>query len=162
MLKRIAFAALLALAPALHVNAQEAAPASIALSGTETATTLTRDALSSLPSVTQDVRFQTSKGIQGGRFTGVSLWAVLDRAGLLKAEGHNDALRRVFEVRGRDGYAILFSVGEIAPDFGNTPIILALSLDGKPLPASDGIRLIVPGDAKGARNVRDVVSITVR
>lgn len=70
--------------------------------------------------------------------------------------------RRTFLVTGRDGYAIAFSVGEISPDFGNTLIMVALSVDGKPLRADEGLRLMVPGDKRGARSVRDVVKIELR
>jgi hypothetical protein len=60
-------------------------------------------------------------------------------------------------VTGRDGYQIAFSVGEIHPEFGNTPMMIATEVDGKPF--ADGLRIIVPGDKRGARNVRQVVKI---
>ncbi|HEX4081153.1 MAG TPA: hypothetical protein VHX61_19995 [Rhizomicrobium sp.] len=47
------------------------------------------------------------------------------------------------------------------PDFEGKNVILAYAKDGKLAPA-DGIRLIVPGDHHGGRDVRDVVTIEVR
>lgn len=61
-----------------------------------------------------------------------------------------------------DGYRIAFSIGEIAPDFGNRAILIATERDGKPLAPDEGLRLVVPGDARGARSVKGVVSIEVK
>lgn len=159
---RAAFATWLLLAPAAS-HAQDAArPPGIALSGMGVAVTqLTPDSLAALPPVAVDVSFMTSKGEEKGRFEGVLLWDVLKRAKLLEGIEHNAELRRTFEVKGSDGYAIAFSVGELAPDFGNIPAMIALEVDGKTLPP-DQLRLIVPGDKRGARNVKDVASITFR
>ena len=57
----------------------------------------------------------------------------------------------------RDGHQVAFSVGAIAPEFGNTPVMLAVEQDGKPM--ADGLRVVVPGDTRGARNIRDVTAI---
>lgn len=164
MLRNLQCAALLAwlvLASAAHAQ-EEAQPPGIALSGMGVAVSqLTPQSLADLPPVAMDVAFKTSKGEEKGRFEGVLLWDVLKRAKLLEGIGHNAELRRTFEVKGSDGYVIAFSVGELAPDFGDTPALIALKVDGKPL-TPDHLRLIVPGDKRGARNVRDVVSITVR
>jgi hypothetical protein len=58
-------------------------------------------------------------------------------------------------VTGRDGYAVAVAIGEIDPDFENKTILLVD--DG----AEKGLRLIVPGDKKGGRAVRDVVRIEI-
>lgn len=118
--------------------------------------------LSALPQFEQDVAFQSSKGEVRGHYEGVLLWDVLQKAGIGEAPGHHAELRRTFIVTGGDGYAIAFSVGEISPDFGSKPIMIALRVDGHPLPPEDGLRLIVPGDKRGARSVRDVVTIEMR
>lgn len=164
LLLRTALSAWLLLAPVPPGLAGESArPPAIPLTGEGVAAQrLTRESLAALPMVTKEVAFQTSKGEVKGVFEGVLLWLVLEKAGLLDDAGHHAELRRSFTAVGRDGYRILFSVGEIAPDFGGTPAMIALKVDGAPLPAEDGLRLIVPGDTRGARNVRDVVAIEVR
>jgi len=152
-----AFALLLLAAPA---HADSAAPASIQLSkagGTPVA--LTAESLSRLPALEQDVSFQTSKGIKSARYKGVLLWEILKANGLIDDSGHHDELRQVFSVTGADGYRIDFSVGEIAPDFGNKAIMLSIEEDGQRLSPPT---LTVPGDKRGARNVHDVVGIEVR
>lgn len=168
-MSRIVLRGLLALwllagtAPAAFALDASTSPASATLSGDGlSSTVLTRETLSVMPTVSMDVAFMTAKGEEKGRFEGVSLWEVLKKAGILNGAGHHDELRRAFLVTGRDGYAILFSVGEIEPDFGATPAMIALKRDGEPLPPEDGLRLIVPGDTRGARNVKDVVTIEVR
>jgi hypothetical protein len=53
----------------------------------------------------------------------------------------------------------MVSIGEIDPNFGNAPVMLAYAQDGKPLPT---LRLVFPSDKHGARDVRDVLHIEVR
>jgi len=118
---------------------------------------LTPESIAGLPPVEMDVAYQTSKGMSGGRFGGVLFWDVLAASKAFEGLEHNAELARTFVVTAGDGYAIAFSVGEIHPDFGNTPMILADRLDGRPL--EGGWRIVVPG---GARNVRDVVRIELR
>lgn len=140
---------------------QEAPPIHLSGSGV-TEMEITRQALSELPAVELDVSYQTSKGEQKGRYGGPPLWAVLTELGKLKVEGGYPELRRSITVTGSDGYAILFSAGEIAPDFGNTQALIVLKIDGVAVPDTDRLRLVVPGDRRGARNVRDIESIEVR
>jgi hypothetical protein len=61
-------------------------------------------------------------------------------------------------VTGADGYAAVIALAEIAPQFAGRPIQLADHMNGAPIPAP-GLRLIVPGDRRGGRSVRDVVRI---
>lgn len=122
--------------------------------------TLTPENLSGLAPVEMEVTFETSKGPSTGRYRGMLLWDVFQANHAFDGLERNAELRKTFAVRGRDGYIIAFSVGEIHPDFGNLRMILADQVDGKPL--EGGYRLVVPGDRRGARNVREVVEIAVR
>jgi len=122
--------------------------------------TLTPDTLKSLPVVEMDVTFQTSKGPSSGHYKGVLFWDVLKANGAFEGVEHNQELKKVFVVKASDDYQIAFSVGEIHPDFGNTPMMLADQVDGKTF--EGGYRIIMPGDTRGARNVRDVVGIEMR
>lgn len=119
--------------------------------------TLTPESLKALPPVEMDVTFQTSKGISSGRYKGVLFWDVLKANGAFEGLEHSAELTATFTVLASDDYLIAFSIGEIHPDFGNTAMMLADQVDGKPL--EGGYRIIVPGDTRGARNVRDVVKI---
>ena len=138
-------------------------PPSIEISGNAIkAGTLAYGELSSLPAIEQEVRYQTSKGEESGRYKGPLLWSILEARGMADLPGHNAQLKHSFVVEGRDGYRIVFSIGEIDPDFGNAPIQLATERDGQPIGATEGYRLVVPGDKRGARYVKDVVKIEVQ
>lgn len=118
--------------------------------------------LAALPQHVADVTFQTSKGKEGGLFGGVLLWDLLKARGIETLKGHNAILQHAFVVTGRDGYSVIYSLGEIAPEFGGRPMLLATSVDGKPMKPEDSPRLVVPGDARGGRNVKAVDTIDVR
>jgi DMSO/TMAO reductase YedYZ molybdopterin-dependent catalytic subunit len=115
---------------------------------------------------------------QSHRYTGVPLSALLAHAGAWPAgdpaarttgargDLRGAALARYVVVTGADGYRAPLALAELdsataAPAPGG-PVILADSVDGPPLPAAEGpYRLVVPGDRRPARSVRQVVAIAV-
>ncbi|MGH6995372.1 MAG: molybdopterin-dependent oxidoreductase, partial [Stellaceae bacterium] len=117
--------------------------------------------LQKMPWTTVEASFQTEHGPHHGIWLGVSLWTLLDQSGGLDAS-MKDSVRHWLVVTGRDGYAVALSVGEIDPAFGHAAAVVAWSQDGKPFDPAQGLRLILPGDRKGGRDVRDVVSIEVK
>jgi hypothetical protein len=68
--------------------------------------------------------------------------------------------RLVVRVTGADGYTAVVALAEIAPQFAERPILLAGRMNGAPLP-DNALRLIVPGDRRGGRSVRDVIRIDI-
>jgi hypothetical protein len=118
------------------------------------------DQLRALPSQDVQVSFQTDHGDRQERYKGVLLWALLDQAGGIDDTTKGAALRHVIKVTGSDGYLVVLSTGEIAPDFGGKQALVAYQRDDEAAGAS-GFRLIMPGDKHGGRNVRDVVTIDV-
>jgi hypothetical protein len=115
--------------------------------------------LAAMPSQTVSVAFGSSKGAERHTETGTPLVGVIDRAGLAAvAGGKHDQLSFAVLVIGSDGYQVAISYGEMAPEFGNHPVLLATAEDGRPLARP---RLVVPGDVKGARYVTDVVGLHV-
>jgi DMSO/TMAO reductase YedYZ molybdopterin-dependent catalytic subunit len=119
-------------------------------------------ALRDLPATEADVAFKGGGGEEKAKFTGVLLWNLLAGAGGVDDPAKRGDLRHVMTITGRDGYTILLSLGEIDPDFGAKPAMIAYLRNGEALPAKDGLRLIVPGDRHGGRDVRDVVHIEVK
>lgn len=117
--------------------------------------------LASLPATTVEVTFQTGHGQESGSYTGVLLWTLMQRVSLADSQGNRPDLRHTLTVTGRDGYAVAIAFGEIDPDFEGKSVIVANRRDGSPLDPANGLRLIVPGDKHGGRDVRDVVRITV-
>lgn len=94
---------------------------------------------------------------------GVSLAAVLRAAGALPADKlPGPQLARYVLVDARDGYRVLYSLAELDPGTGKRRVLLADRCDGAALGEEDGpLRLIAPEDARPARWVRQVKSITV-
>ena len=123
-------------------------------------TVLTASALAQLPAAEVTVSFETEHGAQHGSFEGPLLWTVLDHAGAIETRSPRDAVRRTVLITGRDGYTAILALGEIAPEFEGKRVILAERMDGHSLDP-DHLRIVVPGDRRGGRSVRDVVRIAV-
>ncbi|MBV9358370.1 MAG: hypothetical protein JO023_22900, partial [Chloroflexi bacterium] len=70
----------------------------------------------------------------------------------------NELLRATATVRGA-GREVTFAVGELDPNFGNHPALLALTQDGRAL--DGGPMLVVPGDRAPVRFVPQVSDVTV-
>lgn len=116
--------------------------------------------LLALPVVRHEITFTGPRGEERASYEGVLLWTLLDRA-KLDDSGKRADLRHTMTISGRDGYRIVLAIGEIDPDFGNKPAMIALRRNGEPLPPDEGLRLVVPGDKHGGRNVHNVIRITV-
>ena len=125
---------------------------------------LTVEQAMQLGSESVDVQFQSSKGTEQHRYTGVRLWDVLQHVGLqLDTNRKNDQLRKYVVVTAKDGYEVVIGLGEIDPNFGARPVLLAWEEDGTRLAGDRGpFRLVVPGDVRGGRYVTGVVRIEVR
>ena len=94
---------------------------------------------------------------------GVALAALLRRAGAMPPDKLPGAwLSRYVLVDARDGYRVLYSLAELDPQTGNREVYLVDRCEGKPLDDEQGpLRLVAPEDARPARWVRQVESITV-
>ncbi|MEJ0020632.1 MAG: substrate-binding domain-containing protein [Acetobacteraceae bacterium] len=93
-------------------------------------------------------------------WSGPLLWDVLVAAGAVDPEKPATAVREVVRVTGADGYAAVFGLAELSPQFAARPVQLADRVNGEALPGQ-ALRLIVPGERRGGRSVRDVVRIDV-
>lgn len=94
---------------------------------------------------------------------GVALAALLQATGAMPAEPLRGAqLGRYVQVDGRDGGRVLFALAEFDPTLGNRAAFLVDRCDGRLLGERAGpLRLLVPGEARAARSVRQVRAITV-
>ena len=79
---------------------------------------------------------------------------------LLDPAKSDAAVRLVDRVTGADGDTASVALAELAPQFAGHPIQLALAMNGTPL-RDQSVRLIVPGDRRGGRSVREVVRIAL-
>ena len=140
----------------LTAVAQTPAPATAALSITgDLASPLTLNSadLAQLPRDTVSIDEQDGTKTA---YQGVPLQAILAKAGI--PIGHNlrgKALTSYVLATAKDGYQMIFTLGELDPDFGNAHVIVADQRNGAPLFGYQGpLRLVVAGDKHGARSVR--------
>ena len=123
---------------------------------------LTLHDLETMPATRLAVSFQGEHGREKATYTGALLWSLIGRAGNIADKGKRADLRHYLTITGKDGYSVILSLGELDPDFGAKGAIIAYLRDGKPIAADGAVRLVVPGDRQGGRNVRDVITIAVK
>jgi hypothetical protein len=91
---------------------------------------------------------------------GIALRDILLRAGApLDKPLRGRALANFVRVTATDHYQVVFGLADLDPSLGNTQVILADQRDGKPLAGDGPFRLVVGGDQRPARWVRNVASI---
>ena len=132
----------------------------------QTPETITPESLSALnQSQTVTATYMSAGGTVTDGYTGVSLWNLIQDAGLLTDPSvKNDLLNFGVVATGSDGYRALFSLGELDPAFRNQPDIVAYSDQKGQLGngGSDGaLRIVVPGDVAGGRYVSNLTSLQV-
>jgi hypothetical protein len=95
------------------------------------------------------------------RYTGVSLADLLIKSGVMLGDSaKRQTINSYIVVTAADNYKAIYTVAELDTLFANRLIILANRMDKKPLPVQDGpFQMIVPGEKKHARWVRQVNSI---
>jgi hypothetical protein len=98
-------------------------------------------------------------------YAGTPLIEVLKAGGLLLDPGMaglRDTVAMTVLVAASDGYRAAFSLAELEPELTDRVILLADTKDGQPLSPREGpFRIIVPGEKRPARWVRQVSAITV-
>jgi molybdate transport system substrate-binding protein len=110
---------------------------------------------------TMDVTYKSGDDTVSTTYTGALLWDILNNAQAnFNADVKNDKLSMFIVATGSDGYQAVIAWGEIDPDFGNQPILIAYDENGAPI-AEGAVRLIVPGDAHGGRYVSSLVNLSL-
>jgi len=137
--------------PILRVGGQVPAPAE-----------WTASAWARLPRT--QVRVQDRQGREI-TYDGVSLGEVLRAAGMkldATTMPNREAVARYVVVDAADGYRAVFALAELDPAQTDRVIVLADRRDGQPLTMAEGpLRVIVPGEKRPARWVRQVRAIWV-
>jgi DMSO/TMAO reductase YedYZ molybdopterin-dependent catalytic subunit len=96
-------------------------------------------------------------------YEGVTLLAVLQKAGApFGKQLRGKVLSTYVLAKAMDGYQVVFTLGELDPEFGNETILVADKRDGKPLGDKQGpFRLVCPNDHEGARSVRMLETLEI-
>jgi hypothetical protein len=97
-------------------------------------------------------------------YEGALLHEALLKAGVVSGERlMGRYLNQVVIARAADGFSSILSIAETDPVYRANPVILADTVNGKPLDAREGpYRLVVDGDLRPSRSPRAVVSIEVK
>jgi len=122
--------------------------------------TLKPEDLAKMPRETVSIPDQDGTKVE---YEGVPLREILKRAGApMDKELRGNALATYVLAKAHDGYQVVFTLGEIAPEFGNETILVADKRDGKALFGYQGpFRLVCPNDKAGARSVRMLETLEI-
>lgn len=122
-------------------------------------TILSRAEIEALPHV------KITAGVAGNsaNFEGVSLKAVLERAGVAFGETlKGKRMASCLLVEAADGYRVVIALPEIDPAFSDKQVVLAFSKDGKLLDTKDGpYRIVIPDEKRMARWVKQVTALKI-
>jgi hypothetical protein len=97
-------------------------------------------------------------------YSGVRLSDLLAKMGApLGGELRGKALAHYIVATGSDGYKAVVALGEVDPSFHPGEVLVADTMDGKPLDAHSGpFKLVVTEDKRPARSVRNLVLIELK
>lgn len=97
------------------------------------------------------------------RCEGVLLSDLATAAGLPAGEAlRGPALSTLVLAEAIDSYRVAFTLGELDPKLGARTVLVATRCNGKPLDAANGpLRLVVPGEVRAARSVRQLQRLRV-
>jgi DMSO/TMAO reductase YedYZ molybdopterin-dependent catalytic subunit len=118
--------------------------------------------LKAMPQTT--VTFHNSHTNADETYTGVRLAELLAKFNApLGSELRGKALSSYIVATGSDGYKAVLALAEVDPSFHPGEVLVADSMNGKPLDAHNGpFKLVVTEDKRPARSVRNLVSIELR
>lgn len=110
---------------------------------------------------TLEVTYLSGEETVNTAYTGALLWDILSSAQVnFNVDVRNDKSSMYIVATGSDGSQAVVSWGEIDPEYSNQPILVAYEEAGQPMP--DGLQLVVPGDGRGSRYVKELASLSVR
>jgi hypothetical protein len=144
-----------------HAHAPAQPSTSLTLTVDGKATTLSVADLQAMPQKTVTVHNEHTKTDE--TYAGVVLGDLLAKFGFpVDKTSHRKMLRSYLIAEGMDKYWVLYSVTEIEASEHNADVIVATTLDGKPLGDDGAIKLVDSSDKKPQRWVRNLSAITVK
>jgi DMSO/TMAO reductase YedYZ molybdopterin-dependent catalytic subunit len=151
----------LAIAPAVaRAQPPSSAEATLQITGSVASPiTLTTRDLKAMPRTTVTIK-EDGRDV---KYEGVLVGTILGRAGATLGHDLTGAAVASYVVASAsDGYRAVFSLAELDPAFTGSEIIVADSVDGKPLFDYQGpLRIVAPHDTRGARGVRMLQKLEV-
>jgi hypothetical protein len=114
--------------------------------------------LAALPHKTVTVYNEHAKATQ--TYSGVELIELLKPLGVAE-KPHGKDFRTYLIAEGSDGYQVVYSIGEVTPDVHDGTVLVADAMDGKPLTETGPLQLVLTGEKRPARWVRNLVAVHV-
>jgi hypothetical protein len=116
--------------------------------------------LQALPQKTLTVHNEHTKTDE--TYTGVALSDLLAKYGApFDKENEKRIFHSYLRVEGTDHYYVVYSASEVQESIHNAEVIVAASLNGKPLADDGQIKLVASGEKRPARWVRNLLAITL-
>lgn len=114
--------------------------------------------LAALPHTSITVYNEHAKATQ--TYSGVPLIDLLAKLGVPdKPRGKQF---RIYVVAvGSDGYEVVYSLGEVSPDVHDGTVLVADSQDGKPIADDGPLKIVLTGEKRPARWVRNLAAVKV-
>jgi hypothetical protein len=142
-----------------HTPTQSSTSLVLAVDGK--ATTLSVAELAAMPQTTITVHNEHTKADE--TYSGVLLGALLAKYGLpVDKTTHQKMLRSYLVAEGTDKYWVLYSVTEVEGSEHSGTVMIATSMDGKPLGEDGQFKLVDSEDKRPQRWVRNLSAITVK
>ena len=142
-----------------HVPAPVSTSLTLTIDGKTT--TLTVADLQAMPQKTVNVHNEHTKADES--YTGALLGDLLAKYGFpVNQATHRKMLRSYLVAEGMDKYWVLFSATEIEGSEHDGSVIVATSINGKPLGDDGQLKLVDSGDKKPQRWVRNLTAITLK
>jgi hypothetical protein len=144
-----------------HDHVPAAPSTSLTLTVDGKMTTLSVAELQAMPQKTVTVHNEHAKADE--TYTGVLLGDLLAKYGFpVDKTTQRKMLRSYLVAEGTDKYWVLYSVTEVEGSEHDGNVIVATSMNGKPLGADGQFKLVDSGDRKPQRWVRNLNAITVK
>jgi hypothetical protein len=144
-----------------HEHGAAPASTSLTLMIDGKATTLSVTELQAMPQKTVNVHNEHTKADE--TYTGVLLGDLLTKYGFPVSQAtHRKMLRSYLVAEGTDKYWVLYSMTEIEGSEHDANVIVATTMNGKPLGVDGQLKLVDTGDKKPQRWVRNLTAITVK
>ena len=140
-------------AAAQQTTTQTTAPTLKVTGDVRTPLNLSPDELKTMPRAKVEVKDEDGRVVS---YEGVLVGEILKRAGAaLGGELRGNAVATYVVASATDGYQVVFSLAELDPAFTGSQIIVADTIDGKPLFAYQGpLRIVASKDNRPARSIR--------
>ena len=95
-------------------------------------------------------------------YTGVSLADLLAKYGLtVTGDGAKQVYHSYVRAEGTDGYFVIFSASELESTLHTGDSLIALTLAGKPLQQDGRLKMVLAGERKPARWIRNLQTLSI-